>query len=623
MKKLLLVSALICSLIFIQWKTNNLSAQKITVPDYTFGNIYSEQGRVTPDGVAMPGPSGGYSTQESARPFGVTFAHGYRWWNYPSLNEDICGGLPRFNYPGSHGYLIAPGTVVCSDLGYMGSWGGVIADPANRGIWCLHGAHHNYGPTATYCINNPYGSGQICWPIPTTWGSGTTYGYLRKVVVVKSAGSLQIGNPVNIKAVITSKGTYDGNGTSSSKGVLFLNKISEALWAKSKDYLNWPDVQDILGMPPVINSMRASLQVDLNHSDDSTVILAVGDTIVLELMFNNSIKLANTFNADDAEGWIGKKPPNLHTDPVYARKDSIIKYIRKYGNNLSYELTCLTSGAVLEPVTAGGPNLDEDRDGISDANEKGANGNDNSFDGNGDGIPDYKQGNVASFHTYDWQNYVTLEVPAGTELSQLKVTGNPSFMNAPADAEFPWGFFDFTIDGLDQGEAIIVRLTLHESDPVGKYYKYSMTPDNMTLHWYDFTYNGQTGAEINGNVVTLHFVDGLRGDDDITANGTIKEPGGPAKSGATVVSELTDESGFSVYPNPAGSFITLKVNDIPAGNYVVSINSITGRRVLEKVAEVCDIGQLLVIPADRLPGGIYIVTLRGFNTLFKSKFIIK
>ncbi len=623
MKKIILISAFIASLIFIQGRTGKLSAQKITVPDYTYGNIYSEQGRVTPEGVAMPGPSGAYSTQESARPYGVTFAHGYRWWTYPSLYEDFCISLPRFNYPGSHGYFIVPGTVVCSDMGYMGSWGGVIADPSNMGIWCLHGTHHSHSPSAQYCIKNPYGSGQICWPIPENWGSGTSYGYLRRVVVVRSTGSLPTGNPVSIKAVVNSKGTYDGNGTANSKGVLFLNKISEALWAKSKDYLNWLDVKDILGMPAVINSMRASLQVDLNHSDDSTVTLAVGDTIVLELMFNNEIKLVNTLNADDAEGWIGKKPPYLHTDPVYARKDSIFKYIRKYGNSLTYELTCLTSGAVLEPVTADGPNLDEDKDGISDTNEKGEDGNNNNFDGNGDGTPDYKQSNVASFHTYNRENYVTLEVPAGTELSQLKVTDNPSFMNAPAGAEFPWGFFDFTIDGLDQGEAIIIKLTLHEADPVGKYYKYSMTPDNRTLHWYDFTYDGQTGAEINGNVVTLHFVDGLRGDDDITANGTIKEPGGPAKSGATVISELTDKAGFSVYPNPADSHITLDVKNIPDGKYLLRINSITGRSELEKVIEICGNGQLLNIPAEKLPVGIYVVTLRGPDALFKSKFIIK
>jgi hypothetical protein len=38
--------------------------------------------------------------------------------------------------------------------------------------------------------------------------------------------------------------------------------------------------------------------------------------------------------------------------------------------------------------------------------------------------------------------------------------------------------------------------------------------------------NTQTGAVINGNIITLYFIDGRRGDDDITANGIIIDQGG-------------------------------------------------------------------------------------------------
>ena len=53
------------------------------------------------------------------------------------------------------------------------------------------------------------------------------------------------------------------------------------------------------------------------------------------------------------------------------------------------------------------------------------------------------------------------------------------------------------------------------------YYKYGPTPNNTTNHWYEFLYDGQTGAKINGNVITLYFEDGKSGDDDRTANGII------------------------------------------------------------------------------------------------------
>ena len=43
----------------------------------------------------------------------------------------------------------------------------------------------------------------------------------------------------------------------------------------------------------------------------------------------------------------------------------------------------------------------------------------------------------------------------------------------------------------------------------------------------NFCYDGQTGAVIVGNVITLYFIDGLRGDDDLTADGTITDQGGP------------------------------------------------------------------------------------------------
>ena len=43
---------------------------------------------------------------------------------------------------------------------------------------------------------------------------------------------------------------------------------------------------------------------------------------------------------------------------------------------------------------------------------------------------------------------------------------------------------------------------------------------------------GQTGAEFNGNIITLHLVDGLSGDDDLMNNGMIIDVGGPGNIAA-------------------------------------------------------------------------------------------
>ncbi len=62
------------------------------------------------------------------------------------------------------------------------------------------------------------------------------------------------------------------------------------------------------------------------------------------------------------------------------------------------------------------------------------------------------------------------------------------------------------------------------------YYKYGQTTGNTTDHWYEFLFDGTTGAEINANIITLHFQDGQLGDDDLVEDGFIIDVGGPAKT---------------------------------------------------------------------------------------------
>ena len=61
-----------------------------------------------------------------------------------------------------------------------------------------------------------------------------------------------------------------------------------------------------------------------------------------------------------------------------------------------------------------------------------------------------------------------------------------------------------------------------------KFFKFGPTPDNPVNHLYEFTFDGETGAEFSGNEVILHLVDGKRGDSDLTKNGIIVDPGTPA-----------------------------------------------------------------------------------------------
>jgi PKD repeat protein len=159
--------------------------------------------------------------------------------------------------------------------------------------------------------------------------------------------------------------------------------------------------------------------------------------------------------------------------------------------------------------------------------ENGPDGTDPSYDGNGDGIPDRAQDNVASFHTVAG-SYVTIAVPLPATLSDVRSMENPSPADAPDSAAFPYGFFGFTISGLGPGESALVSLYLPPEAAPDTYFRYGPTPDNTTPHWYDFADDGETGASVSGPVITLRYRDGGRGDSDLSADGTIRDPGGPA-----------------------------------------------------------------------------------------------
>jgi YD repeat-containing protein len=171
-----------------------------------------------------------------------------------------------------------------------------------------------------------------------------------------------------------------------------------------------------------------------------------------------------------------------------------------------------------------------DTDGVTDWVEMGPLHNDPAYDGNGDGIADYQQSNVASLPVNTGGTYVTLAVTSAQALSNVSAVGNPSPGDMPS-VFFPYGFFEFDISGMGTGGCTAATLYLPLTPWLSTYYKYGATPDNYTLHWYDFMYNGTTGAEIlheaSRTRVVLHFCDGQRGDDDYASNGLIIDQGGP------------------------------------------------------------------------------------------------
>jgi len=148
-------------------------------------------------------------------------------------------------------------------------------------------------------------------------------------------------------------------------------------------------------------------------------------------------------------------------------------------------------------------------------------------DGNGDGIPDDQQANVETFRS-ETGNAVTLAAPAGVTLSNVQAM-TPT-VAPPANVGLPQGLIGFDATGISAGGSFSMTLIIQTGPIATSYWKYGPTPDNTSPHWYEFLYDRATGtgAQINGRTITLHFVDGGRGDSDLTANGSIADPGAPA-----------------------------------------------------------------------------------------------
>ena len=184
-------------------------------------------------------------------------------------------------------------------------------------------------------------------------------------------------------------------------------------------------------------------------------------------------------------------------------------------------------------------NGDTDGDGVPDASESGPGGDDPSYDGNENGVPDYQEASAVSLPAASGDAYATLAAPngSGLELDEATAIGNPSPGNLPDGIEFPYGFFGFRTTTPSPGGCTGIALYLPRNETIDTYYKYGRTPDDPIPRWYEFLYDGRTGANIfheNENTrIVLHLCDGERGDDDRTIDGQIVEPGGSGHCPAT------------------------------------------------------------------------------------------
>ena len=93
----------------------------------------------------------------------------------------------------------------------------------------------------------------------------------------------------------------------------------------------------------------------------------------------------------------------------------------------------------------------------------------------------------------------------------------------PPGTTFPHGLLNLKLTGGGLGASATVVITYPSALPAGTvYWKYGRTASNTSAHWYQFA-----GAAISGSTITLTLTDGADGDDDMTADSVITDPGGP------------------------------------------------------------------------------------------------
>jgi len=108
----------------------------------------------------------------------------------------------------------------------------------------------------------------------------------------------------------------------------------------------------------------------------------------------------------------------------------------------------------------------------------------------------------------------------------IPVTGNPASPPGPAPAVFPHGLFDFTLGGCTPASTITMTIVYPAALPAGtQYWKYGPTQGIPSGSWYVMP------STITGNTVVFSITDGGPGDDDLAANGTIVDQGGPGNPG--------------------------------------------------------------------------------------------
>lgn len=267
---------------------------------------------------------------------------------------------------------------------------------------------------------------------------------------------------------------------------------------------------------------------------------------------------------------------------------------------------------VVDPIVA----PDTDSDGIPDPEEWGPNGYQVGFDGNNDGLADWKQSNVASFKSYRQQQYITLASisPEREIISLVNVVPKEVPPGQPSGYDFPYDMVEFSLNFPPGSSNAIVSLYAHGSAAFDTYVNYGGLPSSPNPVYYGFRLEEGTGATIEDRIITLHFTDGQRGDHDLLANGTMTTMGGPGKA-PEGWNDLAQNSCLRVYPNPVNDLMEIRF-DVPVNDHTtLTLYNAQGKQIAV-IYEGISLpgGNICRYDAQYLPPGIYYCMIKNSQT---------
>ncbi len=206
----------------------------------------------------------------------------------------------------------------------------------------------------------------------------------------------------------------------------------------------------------------------------------------------------------------------------------------------------------------------------------------NGGDGNNDGTPDSAQMHVASLPSPITGQYVTLAASPGMTLTNVSFPATPTSGagSLPATVSFPLGFPTFNLTGMGAGGSAELTVIMTTTTGINTYYKY-----DATNGWYEFLYDTvtDTGAEVLANSIALYFVDGGRGDSDLTADGVVTDPGGPAFQMPTYDLTVTTQGNGAVsIPSGtyiAGTVVNLEITEAPGWGFTGWQGALSGSQI--------------------------------------------